>query len=225
MISNPLMQVFITLGLGLISFIALQNMKKVRIYNLPVQCLNRGFLQARLSLYSRLLINSFFTLSPLSFFSASTIFETFVYTAAFSVFFGLLIDPKLQIKADSKLVVTKSLFHKKATIHLKHPYQDFCRNTYTELLDLVEILPTYKITAIQLSSPMFYHPDGTLRDFSTLEKLLTKKNARLTTHESKPWQNFLGNISMMIDSAKDKNEKLRNINLNKWHVLSIKMEG
>ncbi|MGI2002051.1 hypothetical protein [Shewanella frigidimarina] len=224
MISNPLVQVCITLGLGLISFIALQNMKKVRIYNLPVQYLNGGFLQARLSLSSRLLINSFFTLSPLSFFSASTVSETFVYTAAFSVFFGLLIDPKLQIKADSKLVVTKSLFHKKATIHLKHPYQDFCRNTYTELLDLVEILPTYKITAIQLSSPMFYHSNNTLRSLDLLEKLLIKHGAEMTHSKDGFLKNILGKATLYLDSSPYKKAKINNINLHHWHTINITLK-
>ncbi|MCS6116867.1 hypothetical protein [Shewanella baltica] len=205
----------------------LQKLPQTKLKERPINLLANGFTRARLDLAARFLAHSICITAPLALLSFLPLIpsaELISYTVAF-VTLALLIPPELVINDNSELVITKKLFSKGADIHLRNPYQSFTMRTYKELLFLVEKLPNYGVRHINLSSPMFYHPDGTLRDFSTLEKLLTKKNARLTTHESKPWQNLLGNISMMIDSAKDKNEKLRNINLNKWHVLSIKMEG
>lgn len=202
----------------------LQKLPQTKLKERPINLLANGFTQARLDLAARFLAHSICITAPLIFINLLPIAEMFSYTVAF-VTLALLIPPELVINDNSELITTKKLFNKGADIHLSNPYQHFTMRTYKELLFLVETLPNYGVRNIKLTSPMFYHPDGTLRDFSTLEKLLAKKNAILSSYEAKPWQNLLGKISMMIDSAKDKKEKLRNINLNKWHVLTIKMEG
>lgn len=212
--------------LALIVFLLLflQKLPQTTLTERPINLLANGFTQARLDLAARFLAHSICITAPLIFINLLPIAEMFSYTVAF-VTLALLIPPELVIDDNSELATTKKLFSKGADIHLRNPYQHFTMRTYKELLFLVETLPNYGVRNIKLTSPMFYHPDGTLRDFSTLEKLLAKKNAILSSYEAKPWQNLLGKISMMIDSAKDKKEKLRNINLNKWHVLTIKMEG
>lgn len=202
----------------------LQKLPQTKLKERPINLLANGFTRARLDLAARFLTHSISITAPLASINLLPIAEMFSYTLAFATL-ALLIPPELVIDDNSELVTTKKIFSKGAEIHLRNPYQTFTMRTYKELLFLVEKLPNYGVRNINLSSPMFYHPDGTLRDFSTLEKLLAKKNAKLITHESKPWQNILGKISMIIDSAKDKKEKLRNINLNKWHILKIKMEG
>jgi hypothetical protein len=212
--------------LALIVFLLwfLQKLPQTKLKERPINLLANGFTHARLDLAARFLAHSICITAPLVFINLLPIAEMFSYTVAF-VTLALLIPPELVIDDNSELITTKKLFSNGADIHLRNPYQHFTMRTYKELLFLVETLPNYGVRNIKLTSPMFYHPDGTLRDFSTLEKLLAKKNAILSSYEAKPWQNLLGKISMMIDSAKDKKEKLRNINLNKWHVLTIKMEG
>jgi hypothetical protein len=202
----------------------LQKLPQTKITEPPVNLLVNGFIKAKIDLAIRVFAHSFSVSFPLMVFGYLPVLHTFLYSSTFIVL-ALLINPDVRIKENSDLMISKCLIKKVATLHLRNPYQDFTMRTYKELLFLVESLPNYGVRQIKLSSPMFYHPDGTLRDFSTLEKLLTKKNAILSSYEAKPWQNLLGKISMMIDSAKDKKEKLRNINLNKWHVLTIKMEG
>ncbi|BDQ68660.1 hypothetical protein [Shewanella xiamenensis] len=212
--------------LALIVFLLwfLQKLPQTKLKERPINLLANGFTHARLDLAARFLAHSICITAPLVFINLLPIAEMFSYTVAF-VTLALLIPPELVIDDNSELITTKKLFSNGADIHLHNPYQHFTMRTYKELLFLVETLPNYGVRNIKLTSPMFYHPDGTLRDFSTLEKLLAKKNSILSSYEAKPWQNLLGKISMMIDSAKDKKEKLRNINLNKWHVLTIKMEG
>ncbi|WHF58033.1 hypothetical protein OCF84_22080 (plasmid) [Shewanella xiamenensis] len=215
--------------LALIVFLLwfLQKLPQTKLKERPINLLANGFSHARLDLAARFLAHSICITAPLtllSFLPLISTAEVISYTVAL-VTFALLTPPELVINDNSELITTKKLFSKGADIHLRNPYQHFTMRTYKELLFLVETLPNYGVRNIKLTSPMFYHPNGTLRDFSTLEKLLAKKNAILSSYEAKPWQNLLGKISMMIDSAKDKKEKLRNINLNKWHVLTIKMEG
>ncbi|NSM26848.1 hypothetical protein HT094_22370 [Shewanella sp. ZOR0012] len=202
----------------------LKQLPQTKLKERPINLLANGFAHARVDLAARFLAHSICITAPLASINLLPIAEMFSYTLAFATL-ALFIPPELVIDDNSELVTTKKIFSKGADIHLRNKYQTFTMRTYKELLFLVETLPSYGVRNINLTSPMFYHPDGTLRDFSTLEKLLAKKNARLITHESKPWQNLLGKISMMIDSAKNKKEKLNNINLNKWHVLTIKMEG
>lgn len=212
--------------LALIVFLLwfLQKLPQTKLKERPINLLVNGFIKAKIDLAIRVFAHSFSISFPLMVFGYLPVLHTFLYNSTFIVL-ALLINPDVRIKENSDLIISKCLIKKVATLHLRNPYQNFTMRTYKELLFLVESLPSYGVRCIKLSSPMFYHPDGTLRDFSTLEKLLAKKNATLSSYEAKPWKNLLGKISMMIDSAKDKKEKLRNINLNKWHVLTIKMEG
>lgn len=217
----------ISLVLNICLFFTLQKISFIRLQKRPLNLLSNGFIRPRLRLFTTLLTHtvSQVILTQWMLNELTLNQPIFIYCISLAFVISVIVAPELQLTPTSKLVITKPLFSTTSILHLAKPYQDFDKTTYVELLALVQTLPTYHIKNIQLCSPMFYHSNGTLRDFSTLEKLLAKKNARLITHESKPWQNLLGKISMMIDSAQNKKEKLNNINLNKWHVLTIKMEG
>lgn len=202
----------------------LQKLPQTKLTERPINLLANGFTHARLDLAARFLTHSICITAPLVFINLLPIAEMFSYTVAF-VTLALLIPPELVIDDNSELVTTKKLFSKSAEIHLRNPYQNFTMRTYKELISLVECLPNNGIKRLKLSSPMFYNANGTLRGFSTLEKLLTQKNAKLSNYEAKPWQNLIGKMSMIINSAKDKKERIRKINLNKWHIIKIKLRG
>lgn len=217
----------LSLALNVCLFFTLQKISFIRLQKRPLNLLAKGFARPRVRLFITLLAHSAtqvavtqWMLGELSLYQ-----PIFLYCISLALVISVIVAPELQHAPTSKLVITKPIFSTTATLHLAKPFQDFDKATYSELLTLVQILPTFHVKKIQLSSPMFYHPDGTLRDFSTLEKLLNKKNAALTTYEAKPWQNVLGKIIMMMNSCQEKKEKLKNINLSKWQVLTIKMEG
>lgn len=207
-----------------ILLLILQKNPRTKLTDRPINLLVNGFIYARLDLATRFLAHSICVTAPLVLISLLTTAEMFSYAVAFMAF-AILIPPELAIDENSELVITKKPLRHGVDIHLRNPYQSFTMRTYKELLFLVEYLPGIGVKIISLSSPMFYTSNGKLRNFSTLEKLLIQKNATLSSYEAKPWQNILGKMSMIIDSAKDKKEKVKKINLNKWHVIMINIRG
>lgn len=214
--------IFFTLVLIVALFTFLQNIPQTKLANRPKILLSNGFVRARYDLATRFFAHSVCITVPLTIIGLLPIAEMAFCTTTFAAL-GVLIPPELRLNSDSELVVTKSLFGSCAEIHLRNPYQSFTRRTYQELLRLVEYLPDKGIKRLKLTSPMFYRADGTLREFSTLEKLLAPKNAILSSYKAKPWRNLLGQLSMIVDGGKAKKEKISNINLNKWHVLDIQI--
>jgi hypothetical protein len=213
----------LSLAIIAILLFILQKIPQTKLLGRPINLLTNGFIHARLDLPVRFLAHSACISIPLTLIGLLHIIEMLMYTLSF-VTMAILITPELAINSNSELVITKKVFNKGVEVHLRNPYQNFTMRTYKELESLVEYFPNIGVKRIKLSSPMFYHSNGALRDFSTLERLLTKKSAILSNYESKPWQNILGKISMMIDRHKEKKEKIKKINLNKWRVLIIDIE-
>ncbi|WP_394230735.1 hypothetical protein [Shewanella colwelliana] len=155
------------------------------------------------------------------FYSVLTVWGIFITLVGCPAIAALIITPELNTAPNAKLVITKPLLSRTATLHLKAPYQDFDRQTYQELFTLVECLPQYGIKKIALNSPMFYDTNGKLRSMNLLEKGLNKQNARLSHSPARVFDCLLGKISMLASRDKQKHIKKHNVTLLKWHKIVI----
>ena len=155
------------------------------------------------------------------FYSVLTYWDILITLVGFPAITALIIAPELNTAPNAKLVVTKPLLSRTATLHLKAPYQGFDRQTYRELFALVESLPQYNVEKLSLNSPMFYDNKGELRDMNVLEKGLNKRGARLSHSPAGAFDCLLGKISMLLSTDQQKKAGLANINLRNWHTLNI----
>ncbi|MEE1981509.1 hypothetical protein [Shewanella xiamenensis] len=192
---------------------------KFRLLKRPTNLLASGFIKAKIDLAIRVFAHSFSVSFPLMVFDFLSVSEAIIYNSVF-ILLALLIKPDVRINENADLMMTKGIIKNVVSIHLVNPYQNFTKKTYSELLKIVETLPHHGIKTIYLSSPMFYLSDGTLRDFSLLEKLLMKKGATITSYEAKQYSFLLQKINLLIRSNR---EKLNKIKLNKWHIIKISL--
>ncbi len=218
-------QIILTVIASLLLLILFQCSQNTRVFHKPPSSLQGGFISARLDLALRLTASLLALFGPfyIAFMDMVTLLDIVIPLALFPAVIGLLINPELSIDTNSKLVITKPLLSKTATLHLKSPYQHFDRQTYQELLHLVQILPEHGIKHIKLNSPMFYHANGKLRCMAILEKGLDKRGARLIHSPAGAFDCFLGKISMLLSTDQRKKAGLANINLRSWYTLNIEL--
>ena len=217
------LKLLLTLVLSLSLFYVLQKLHFTSLKNRTINLLDAGFIRARLDLALRLFAFSLcLALPPLLLFSDvfSVLFPLGI-CITFCVVASVLISPELTLYPGAKLIITKALFSKTVHLHLAQSYQDFDRQTYQELLQLVSRLPAYRVRQIMLSSPMFYDSSGKLRSFVLLETLLTRKGATLTHAKGRFWQTILGTLSLVMCADTRKKTKRDNIKLTHWHTLYI----
>jgi hypothetical protein len=221
------LKLVLTLVLSLSLFYVLQKLHFTSLKNRTINLLDAGFIRARLDLALRIFAFSLcLALPPLLLFSDvfSLLFPLGI-CITFCVVASVLISPELTLYPGAKLIITKALFSNTVYLHLAQPYQDFDRQTYQELLQLVSRLPAYRVRQIMLSSPMFYDSSGKLRSFTLLETLLTRKGATLSSSKAKMWNCLLGKLSLLTNKDLNKKEKSKKINLIKWHILYIRLAG
>lgn len=219
----PTHQLTLTTLLSLSLFVLFQWLQDTRIIHKKPVDLKRGFIIARLDVALRLMAANLSLLTPFYFLMIEyvTLLDLIVPLVIFPVIISLIVNPELAIDSSANLVITKPLVGKGVTLHLRQPYQDFDRQTYKELLHLVEELPKYQVKVIKLSSPMFYDKRGKIRSFDTLEKGLNKRNAFFVHSSAGRFSCLVGKISMLLSSDKRKKEKIHNISLSKWHEIKI----
>lgn len=193
---------------------------KFRLQKRPTNLLTSGFKKAKIDLAIRVFAHSFSVSFPLMVFDILSVSEAIIYNTVF-ILLALLIKPDVRIYENADLMMTKAIIGNVVSIHLANPYQHFTKKTYSELLKIVETLPHHGIKTIYLSSPMFYLSDGTLRDFSLLERLLIKKGATISSYEANKYLFSLQKINLLIRNNRD---KLKKIKLNKWHIIKISLE-
>ena len=215
----------LTATTSLLLFAALQYSQYACLFSIPRTLLKRGFLVARGNLALRLMLSFLALLSPFyALFIEAVKIEDFAFPLiALPVFISLFAAPELHTEPNARLVITKPLLSRTATLHLKSPYQGFDRQTYRELFALVESLPQHGIDNISLNSPMFYDNKGTLRDMNVLENGLNKRHARLSHSPAGTFDCLLGKISMLISSDPRKKAQLNKINMTKWHCITIEL--
>lgn len=192
---------------------------KFRLLKRPANLLTSGFIKAKIDLAIRVFAHSFSVSFPLMLFDILSLSESIIYNSVF-ILLALLIKPDVRIKENADLMMTKGIIGNVVSIHLVKPYQNFTKKTYSELLKIVETLPYHGIKTIYLSSPMFYLSDGTLRDFSLLERLLIKKGATISSYEANKYSFLLQKLNLLIINNR---EKLKKIKLNKWHIIKISL--
>ena len=218
-------QISLTVIMSLLLLMVFQCSQDTRVFHNPPSSLQGGFISARLDLALRLTASllAFFGPFYIAFIDMVTLWDMVIPLVLFPAVIGLLINPELSIDTDSKLVITKSLLSKTATLHLKSPYQHFDRQTYQEMLHLVQTLPEHGIKHIKLNSPMFYHANGKLRSMDMLEKGLGKRGARLIHSPAGAFDCLLGQFSLLVSTDQRKKAGLANINLRSWYTLNIKL--
>ncbi len=208
---------------GLLLLTLLQHRQYTRLFSPPAKLLQRGFLAARAHLALRLIASLSASLLPLYFLfiEAGPLRDIVIVLVLLPIVTALIISPELSLTKDAKLVMTKPLLSRTATLHLRTPYQDFDIQTYRELFTLVECLPQYGIKTITLNSPMFYDTRGKLRNFKRLEKGLNKRRARLSHAPIGRFDCLLGKISMLLSRDKRKHSSHCTTNRLRWHKIVI----
>ena len=212
-------------GLALVAaFIAAKLIKAMRNtplhYKTPTR-LRQGFIYAKGVLILRVIALWLCLSTPIYilFYNVLTYWD--IAITAIPMITALAISPELNTAPNAKLVITKPFFSRRATLHLKAPYQGFDRQTYQELFALVECLPQYGIKKIALNSPMFYDNNGELRSLDLLKKGLIKRGARLRHSPAGTFDCLLGKISMLVSRDKQKKSQFHHINNLKWHKIVI----
>lgn len=127
-----------------------------------------------------------------------------------------------QLRGDSKLVVQISLSDKNlATIHLRSIRDDFTRETYRELLELLPALRKEGVSQIVMRSPMLRSSKGGQRSIATLNRLVNAQSVEYSEFNLSLISSPLLLLNMYVMKHLFRIPVLRKMNVVSWSEIKI----
>lgn len=149
-----------------------------------------------------------------------------VFFVSCSFIFGLLLPLNRQAPNAPDLILNKHMLGQHFQVHLKEHDAPLTRHVYKQLNILLHELQQQGAETLTMTSPLFYHPSGTLRSLSRLKTLASDLGVTMT-HRRIVWYGSILNkasLFMTRHTTKRNAASLQQLGPH-WHTITFHFKG